>query len=790
MQGNTSRKKRGVVVVSWIGLLAILGAGIACNPEQAFEESRLRSYGRYGRSVAMSVGVAAVGAPEEDSGHGAVYVLAQGGDVFSPAARIPPPISDYGHFGDAVAIDGTTLVVGAPRTHRSGAVRAGAVFVFELSANAWTHTATLSSPAPHQAWEAFGTAVAVDGDRIVVGAPDRDVLGATDAGTAYVFQRSGSSWTYVSALLAPGPVASDKHGAAVAVFGDTIAVGAPLRDFSLRGGTNRGAVYVYVPGVVGFRRTQSLAAPDGNASDGFGQSLAGIDDGGTRRLLVGAAGVDVSTGLSTLANAGAAYLYQAPKGSSFAAPTKLVAQTPIASAGFGGRVAISTDTLVIGASGTQSSVLFAGAAHVFRLAGGTWSEEATLADETPQMSAHLGSSVAIVEDLAIVGAPNEALGQGLTSTGAVHVFRAQGASWSRVHVAHAAESPTNAGYGRVVAVSDTTLVSGNVNGVDVAHRDLEAWSITERVIPASGASFQAAAVEGDTLALFSRQALPTVGRLEVRVWNGTTWASSGTLYPNLVSMAFPEESANSASLVLRGDVLALGCPRWNGGDGRVFVYRRNAGTWSLSQTIDAPTATTTFDTNFGRDVAISGTTLVISEVPSGGIPGALQGRAHVYGDVAGVFVSQQVIAGSPSSDGDYFASSIAIDGDLLAVARGGANDAVFVYRRTAGSFGLVWSLSLPNAIDASERRMIDLRDDVLAIGLPSASYESLAGAGEVRLLRRELDDSFVEENVLRANRATSGLGLGREVRLVEDFVVASARPLSTPAPGRVYAFPR
>lgn len=788
MQGNTSRGWRGVG--SWLVVCAVLGTGIACNPEQRIDESRLRSFGRYGRSVAMSLGIAAVGAPEEDSGHGAVYVLAQGGDVFSPAARIAPPVPGFGHFGDAVAIDGSTLVVGAPRTDRPGAFRAGAVYVFELSANAYTLTATLSSPAPHQAWEAFGTAVAVDGDRIVVGAPDRDVLGATDAGMAYVFERSGSSWTYVAGLSAPLPASSDKHGAAVAVFGDSIAVGAPLRDFSVRGGTNRGAVYVYEPGSFGYVRTQSLAASDGRTGDGFGQSLAGIEDAGTRRLLVGAAGVDVSYALSSITNAGAAYLYESAVASSFGAPTKLGATKPSANAGFGGRVAISTRTLVVGAAGTDGAVLSAGAAHVFRLAGGGWSEEAILVDESPDSHAILGSSVAIAGDLAIVGAQNEDLGQGLTDTGSAHVFRGVSGSWSRVHVAHAAESPANAAYGRVLAVSDDTLVSGNTSGVDVAHREVEAWSLTERLVPVAGASFQAVAVEGDTLALFSRQMLPTVGRLEIRTWNGTTWALAQTITPDLVSAAFPEESANGAMLALRGDVLVLGCPRWNGGDGRVFVYRRAAGSWSLAQTLDAPTAASTFDTNFGTDVVLDGSTLVISEVPSAGIPGTRYGRAHVLVDVGGTFVSQQVITSPTSTDGDYFASSIALDGDLLAVARAGSNDAVLVYRRTAGSFALVWSLALTNQIDSSDRRMLDLKDDVLALGLPAFDYEVLTDAGELRLLRRELDDTFVEENVLRANRAISSLGLGREVRLVDGLVIGTARQIFAASPGRVYAFPR
>ncbi|MEZ4254056.1 MAG: hypothetical protein R3B99_38095 [Polyangiales bacterium] len=234
----------------------------------------------------------------------------------------------------------------------------------------------------------------------------------------------------------------------------------------------------------------------------------------------------------------------------------------------------------------------------------------------------------------------------------------------------------------------------------------------------------------------------------------------------------------------------MGAPRFNGGDGRIFVYRRSAGTWSLAQTIDAPTASSNFDMNFGREVALSGDVLVIAEVPSSGIPSsATHGRVHVYRELADSFVASQIFAAASPTNLDHFGESVAVDGAVLAIVAP-ADDTVQVYRRIGDDFVLASAWASPTDLTTSARHPVDVVGDLVAVGLHTFDYDSFVDAGEVRLLRLMPDDSFAEENVFRANAATTNLGLGSEVRLTSDRVVASARPAFTSVPGRVYAFPR
>jgi Ca2+-binding RTX toxin-like protein len=106
--------------------------------------------------------------------------------------------------------------------------------VFTKSGGGWAEQ--VLAPTGVSAEDAFGWSVAVDGDRIVVGAPGDDGKGA-DAGAAYVFERSGGVWSQTKKMLASDGVADDQFGRSVAVSGDRIAVGAP--------GQGLGDVYSY-----------------------------------------------------------------------------------------------------------------------------------------------------------------------------------------------------------------------------------------------------------------------------------------------------------------------------------------------------------------------------------------------------------------------------------------------------------------------------------------------------------------------------------------------------------------
>jgi hypothetical protein len=192
------------------------------------------------RAVAVDDDVIAIGADRRDEGAsttGAVYLFERGGGAPSFAEKIlPADISSDFQFGSALALVGKTLVVGAYGESSAGAYT-GAAYIFEQGASSWTETAKLVAPGG-SAGASFGRAVALDGDRAVVGAPGAaGPSGST--GLAYVFERTGTSWTS-TAELAPDPGEDgERFGWAVAVAGETILVGAP-------GAANgAGAAYVF-----------------------------------------------------------------------------------------------------------------------------------------------------------------------------------------------------------------------------------------------------------------------------------------------------------------------------------------------------------------------------------------------------------------------------------------------------------------------------------------------------------------------------------------------------------------
>jgi ketosteroid isomerase-like protein len=223
----------------------------------------------FGRAVAISGGTAAVGAPREDSGAtgvdgdeasnslaqaGAVYVFAADEDGrWTQAAYIKASNTDAGdRFGDSLALDGDLLAVGAPGEDGASSGidgdandaqgGAGAVYVFERDADgAWSQIAYVKASNPGFN-DAFGSAVALSGNVLVVAAPsensaavgldgDEQDNGAADAGAVYLFEREADGdWRQVSYVKASNTDSGDAFGTSVAFDGDTLVVGAELED--------------------------------------------------------------------------------------------------------------------------------------------------------------------------------------------------------------------------------------------------------------------------------------------------------------------------------------------------------------------------------------------------------------------------------------------------------------------------------------------------------------------------------------------------------------------------------
>jgi|Laugresbdmm110sd_1035091.scaffolds.fasta_scaffold04204_2 hypothetical protein len=227
--------------------------------------------GYFGQGVSISGNTAVVGAFLEDTSNvGRVYVFNRAGSTWTTQATLtrPAEITSQLGWGGSAAIDGDTIVAGAQNLTVSGQGGAGAVYVFTRSGTTWTQQQKLTASDPTLNVN-FGSGVDISGDTIVVGA------GTAGNGAAYVFTRSGTIWTQQQKLTASDGVSGDNFGTeAVAIVGNTIIVGAKSNNGS------RGAAYVFTRSGTTWTQQQKLTAGDGAANDNFGRSVA-IDPAGT-----------------------------------------------------------------------------------------------------------------------------------------------------------------------------------------------------------------------------------------------------------------------------------------------------------------------------------------------------------------------------------------------------------------------------------------------------------------------------------------------------------------------------
>lgn len=149
------------------------------------------------------------------------------------------------HFGSAVAIDGDFMVVGAD-LYDSGAVDTGAAFVYRRINDVWTYLGQLVPGNLLKAGDQFGVNVAIDGGRIIVGAPFSDIA-ATNAGAAFIFDwiASGQYWNFAATLVAGSPEVDQRFGTGVDVDGDRVVVGAFMDDVAPGSGIDIGAAWLY-----------------------------------------------------------------------------------------------------------------------------------------------------------------------------------------------------------------------------------------------------------------------------------------------------------------------------------------------------------------------------------------------------------------------------------------------------------------------------------------------------------------------------------------------------------------
>lgn len=355
----------------------------------------------------------------------------------------PDPVTN-GIFGSTSAVDGDVAVFGAPNAD----VQSGAAYVYVRSGGAWTLSSrlTASSPSPSRQ---FGSAVAVSRDTVFVGAWKDDGY----AGSVYVFTRNAAgAWTQRQRLTASDSSNDLRFGVAVAMSGDTAVVGAAgdagVAAFS-------GAAYVFVRDAGGvWKERQKLKASDLALRDFFGASVA--ISGGT--AVVGAPRI-----VPPVPTPGVAYVFQRDAAGAWTERGRLTATDGAAGQGFGSSVAVSGDTVVVGAAGNDGS---RGAAYVFGPdAAGTWTERQRLRASDAAMHDRYGTSVAVSGGTMLVGAVDDA--DAGSQSGSVYVL-ARGADglWTERRKLLPSDGANGDKFGSTVALSRDIAVVGAPNDDD------------------------------------------------------------------------------------------------------------------------------------------------------------------------------------------------------------------------------------------------------------------------------------------------------------------------------------
>jgi hypothetical protein len=330
-------------------------------------------------------------------------------------------------LGGASAIDGDYCVVGAYGDENYK----GAAYVYVRSGTSWTQQAKLTAD-DGGAGHYFGYSVAISGDTIVVG--------AEGAVRAYVYVRSGTSWSQQQKIVATG-YQNDDFGWSVGIDGDYIAVGAQTRN-------SKGAAFVFVRSGTSWTQQAEFTGDSTSSGDVFGYSVAISGD----TVAVGAK-FDDDGGT----NVGQVFVFTR-SGTSWSQQAKFYHSSAAAADLLGSSISIHNDTIAAGAWGEDTSGSTSGAVYVFVRNGTSWSQQAKLKASNAGASDNLGYSVSVRDDLIIAGAPYE--DTTASDAGSAYIFQRSGTSWTQKKQIQATNAGSSDKFGWSVGVSEPYFVIG------------------------------------------------------------------------------------------------------------------------------------------------------------------------------------------------------------------------------------------------------------------------------------------------------------------------------------------
>ena len=703
----------------------------------------------FGKSVATDGTRLIVGAWGDNGYRGSAYIFVkQAGEWHYEDKLMVEDLSGGAWFGAGVQIQGDRAVISAERADSA----AGAVYVFERVAGKWTFQQRLVA-SNRIAGDAFGSHIALDGDRLLVGAAGDAGYTSYSGYTGYacVFEKQNGQWVESARLADPIGVAGDTFGYCVALEGDTAFISKPAK--------TTGQVLVFTKQ----GNNWALAARLAGAAygDRFGHSIA-VDNG---VLVVGSNWAYSRKGkVQVFRGAGANWFQEA----------ELMTSDGTVPDWFGSCVAIDGNRIL-------ASALFAddqfGQSYIFENTGSGWNQKAILRSHQSGLQGLSGYSLALHGDDAYCGAP-EADYLGGDYAGMVHWFHKEAGVWPADSIPiHSGDGDTNQNFGEVIDFAGNLAVIGMphdrtpwgslAGSVYVFRREGADWmieAILEDVSPLGAEQFGAALdLDGDRLAVGVPEdgVLSTVpGDLSIHRYGAVvlfrrslvgTWTVEAQVKATDGATDGFTNDQFGYSLSLKGDTLLVGAPLAcafsngvpgspNPTPGAGYVFQRNGATWAQQAKLLPPDSQR--DTRAGTSVALESGRAYLGAIYAS--------EVYSFVKTGAVWLKEATITHGPREGERMFGYSLALEGNTLVVGS---------LRSFMNSGGEAWVFTRT------------------AVGSPWQ---------EVQVL--ESPDREIDETTGIGKKVT---GFGEKVALANGLLVVSAardNPRGHPSAGSVHLF--
>ena len=358
---------------------------------------------RFGFSVSISGNYAVIGAYYDDD-FGTAYMFTREGDIWTEQVKLSASDGTVGdRFGYSVSIIGNYVLIGAYKDDDNGE-DSGSAYIFFRTGDTWTEQVKLTA-SDGSTDDKFGYSVSISENHALIGAYHDDDFGY-NSGSAYIFTRTGDSWAELTKLISSDSNEQDNFGESVSIFEDYAAIGAGGNIYGM------GSAYIFHNTNIGWIEQVRLTANDGHLYDKFGSSVAISEE----YAVIGAE-FDETQG----SNIGSAYIFT--RNDNWSEHIKLSASDGASGDRFGISISIEGDNVVIGSIGDDD---FTGSAYIFSYNGDLWLEQTKLTASDGLSWDRFGNTVSMSGTYVIVGAYGDDNPEINAEVGSAYIFHNDG----------------------------------------------------------------------------------------------------------------------------------------------------------------------------------------------------------------------------------------------------------------------------------------------------------------------------------------------------------------------------